>query len=717
MTLLTERSTAVEDVIAATKAIVAEKGVTRASLEAISERLVTLAERAELFPLEQFPCDPKRKSGLYRLVEDPDQRFALYASAGLPGKAQPPHDHTTWAIIAGVHGLEHNVRYERTDNRAEPSQARLVPGSGLTVTRGNAISFMAEDFHTIEVKGEEPALHLHFYGMSLENLPDRVTVDMETGSATRFMAKPTVLAPRVSAAEVKAMISDGGELGLFDVREEGEFAAGHLLFAAPLPLSKLELRAPLLAPRRNLRVVLMDAGDGRADRAASRLTKLGYRSIVVMEGGIDAWTSAGYELFTGVHVPSKAFGEVVEHEADTPRIEPRDLQAIIDSGRDLVILDSRPLSEYRAMSIPGGINVPGAELVYRIKDLAPDPKRLVIVNCAGRTRSIIGAQSLRNAGIENEVMALKNGTMGWHLAGMALDHGKTARYGDASPEAQAWAVARAADLRKRQNLSVIGPADLDRLRNEANRTVFLFDVRDPTEYAAGHRPDARSAPGGQLVQATDYYVGVRNARIIVTDNDGVRATMTASWLVQMGWTDVHILLDAMAGVGLVAGPAQAVQAPACPVATLTPAALKSAKGALVVDLDSSLAFRSAHIPGAWWAIGPRFSRALAKLPACEQIVLTSADGSIAALAAGEIAEIAGKPVLVLEGGTKAWIAAGFPTESGAVNHADETVDVWYRPYDNLTNIEEKMREYLNWEVDLTQQIARDGDARFKVLTA
>ena len=527
----------------------------------------------------------------------------------------------------------------------------------------------------------------------------------------------TMTTPRVSVQAVKAMISDGGELGLFDVREEGEFAAGHLLFGVPLPLSRLELRAPLLAPRLDVRIVLMDSDDGRADRAAARRVGMGYRSLAVMQGGVKAWTDAGYELFTGVHVPSKAFGEVVEHEADTPRIEPQDLKKLIDSGRDMVILDSRPLSEYRSMSIPGGVNVPGAELVYRVKDLAPDPKRLVIVNCAGRTRSIIGAQSLRNAGIENEVMALKNGTMGWHLAGLTLDHGKTDRYEDASPAAREWGRTRAADLRKRQNLSVIDEAALKHLRAEFSRTTFLFDVRDPSEFIAGHRADARSAPGGQLVQATDYYVGVRNARIVVTDNDGVRATMTASWLTQMGWTDVHILWDGLAGQSLIPGAATAVPLPPCPVGVVAPVALQSMKGALVVDLDSSIAFRDAHIPGACWAIGPRFARAVGKLSAFEHLVLTSADGSIASLAAGEIAALIGKPVSILEGGTKAWVAAGLPTESGPVRHLDETVDVWYRPYDNLANVEEKMREYLDWEVDLTLQIKRDGDARFKVLTA
>jgi rhodanese-related sulfurtransferase len=300
---------------------------------------------------------------------------------------------------------------------------------------------------------------------------------------------------------------------------------------------------------------------------------------------------------------------------------------------------------------------------------------------------------------------------------LTLDHGKADRYSDASPSGLAWARDRAADLRRRQNLSVIREADLARMRAEADRTTYLFDVRDPTEFIAGHRGDCRSAPGGQLVQATDYYVGVRNGRIVVTDDDGVRATMTASWLAQMGWNDVHILIDGLSGQELIAGASPGVLPPECPVPVITPHALAALKGALVIDLDSSLAFRDAHVPGAHWAIGPRFDRAVGRLPNFERLVLTSADGAIASLAAGDIAALVDKPVSVLEGGTNGWVAAGFATEAGSVRLLDETVDVWYRPYDSTSNVEEKMREYLTWEVDLTQQIERDGDARFKVLTA
>jgi rhodanese-related sulfurtransferase len=93
----------------------------------------------------------------------------------------------------------------------------------------------------------------------------------------------------------------------------------------------------------------------------------------------------------------------------------------------MVVLDARRFDEFNTMCIPGGTSVPGAELVLRVRELAPDPRTQVIVNCAGRTRSIIGTQSLVNAGIPNPVAALRNGTIGWTLAGLGLLMAQVAR--------------------------------------------------------------------------------------------------------------------------------------------------------------------------------------------------------------------------------------------------------------------------------------------------
>ncbi|MGH8709514.1 MAG: rhodanese-like domain-containing protein, partial [Burkholderiales bacterium] len=230
----------------------------------------------------------------------------------------------------------------------------------------------------------------------------------------------------MTPARLRERLLSRDEIALLDVREQGVHCQGHPFFACALPLSRLELMLGDLLPRRSAPLVLLDSGgEGLAERAAARLKALGYTDVDILEGGCAAWRATGGELFSGVNVPSKAFGEFIEHHYGTPRIPPAELKRLLDAKRKLVILDSRPWEEYHRMNIPGGVDVPGAELVYRTPDIAPDADTLVVVNCAGRTRSIIGCQSLRNAGLANRVVALKDGTMGWDLAGFACERGAT----------------------------------------------------------------------------------------------------------------------------------------------------------------------------------------------------------------------------------------------------------------------------------------------------
>src|SRR5215831_3368708 len=243
----------------------------------------------------------------------------------------------------------------------------------------------------------------------------------------------------VEAGALKAMLADGQELAIVDLREELIFSQSHLLFARSVPLSRLELNFARLVPRRGTRIVLCDDGDGLVERAAEILARAGYTNLHALAGGVAGWAQAGLELFSGVNVPSKAFGEFVEHACATPSISAEELNGLIGSGTDMVVLDSRPFDEYQRVSIPTGVNVPGAELVLRVHDIAPSPDTLVVVNCAGRTRSIIGAQSLINAGVPNKVVALRNGTMGWSLAGLACESGKAKRAPAVSTDGLAWA--------------------------------------------------------------------------------------------------------------------------------------------------------------------------------------------------------------------------------------------------------------------------------------
>lgn len=721
MSLMEERARAVAETIEQTRRILAEGKLTRSTLARLGEVLVGLARRTELFPQDQFTVPPGCTAWLYRLAEDPDPGLTLYASAAAVGRSTPPHNHTTWAVIAGVYGDERNLMFERIDDRSQPGRGRLRPSGELVVRGGDAVAYMPDDFHLVEFIGDQPALHLHLYGRSLEHLPERIGFESREGGTYKvFPPNPNIGAVRVNASTVKRMIGDGEELALLDVREEGQFATGHLLWAASLPLSRLELRAAALIPRRSARVIVIDQDGGQvAQLAARRLFDFGWKNLAVLEGGIEGWRRAGYEIFSGINVPSKAFGELVEHQRDTPRIKPAELKRRLDQGEDIIILDSRPQEEFQVMSIPGALDCPGAELVYRAFDLPRSAATTVVVNCAGRTRSIIGAQSLINAGMENPVFALENGTMGWRLAGLELAHGRDEVAPPPSASGLRRAQAAATGLAQRLGVREIGWSELAALQAQGReRTLYCLDVRTPREYQAGHPAGWRCAPGGQLVQATDQYVGTLKSRLVLGDSEGVRARMTASWLIQMGWSEVFVLRESLAAGAQESGPERPeVLPPPTEVASLDAGELREmlARGAAtVIDFATSLEYRAGHIEGAWWAIRARLEQALPRLPRTGALVATSPDGVLARFAAADLAKLTARPVFALRAGTAGWRAAGFSLISQPEQLADEPVDVWYRPYQNRQGTEDAMRAYLAWELGLLEQIARDGDARFRV---
>jgi rhodanese-related sulfurtransferase len=524
-----------------------------------------------------------------------------------------------------------------------------------------------------------------------------------------------VTAP-VSPAELREMLGDGGELALVDVREELIFSQSHLLLARSVPLSRFELNFARLVPRRATRIVLCDANDGLAWRAAAILARNGYPDVAILAGGTAAWSAAGFELFSGVNVPSKAFGEYVEHAHHTPSVAADELERLLREHADLVVLDSRPFDEYARVSIPSSTNVPGAELVLRAKQIAPSPQTTVVVNCAGRTRSIIGAQSLINAGLPNKVMALRNGTMGWTLAGLACDSGKSRRSPSVSPATLAWAQTAARRVAAHCGIDRIDRATLDAWRNDGTRTLYLFDVRDPAEYEAGHVPGALSAPGGQLVQATDQYAGTLGARMVLVDDVEVRAAMTGSWLRQMGWRDVCILVEKGTETGWPAP--QLLQGDEPPddaaIGCDDLAALLSRGAAIVVDVSLSRNYLARHIPGAWFAMRTRLAPALPKIPLAGTLVLTSEDGLLASFAVSEAAALCDLPVRFLEGGNAAWQAAGKGFTADA-KMADEPADQWRKPYERSGDTKAAMAEYLAWETDLLPRIARDGTLKFSSL--
>jgi len=516
----------------------------------------------------------------------------------------------------------------------------------------------------------------------------------------------------ISPGELADLMNSDGLYAVFDVRERGEFNNGQIPNSTSLPRSQIEFRIAELVPNQKVAIVVYDEGGERGALAAQTLAECGYGSVSVLEGGLNEWRKQGHPIVNGVNVPSKAFGEKVQHERRIPEITPEELQRLRDAAADVVILDMRTPEEYARFCIPGGLNVPGGDVVLWAAELRRKPGRTVVVNCAGRTRSIIGTAALRRLGLNN-VRALRNGTMGWVLAGFDLESKPRTKSLVASSASRQNALALALRLAEEEGIATISASELKRISEKSDEGVtYLIDVRSESEYQSGHLPGSLNIPGGQAVQRADDFTAVRNAKIIFISNQSARAVMAAYWYRQMGFPDVSVLRDGLAcwrrdGGSVTTGTENrgplGLEEAKKSVRILAPSdasTLRERSSVVTLDVGSSPEYETAHLPGAKW-----MSRGWLelKLPGhfsdrAQAILISCPDGAHSILAARALAKSGYKNVYVLDGGVRAWIAVGFPTESGLTACLTETNDVVLSP--SIKGNKEDMQRYLDWELKL-----------------
>ncbi len=499
---------------------------------------------------------------------------------------------------------------------------------------------------------------------------------------------------------------------VFDVRERGEYSDGQIPGATSLPRSQIEFRIRSLVTDRKIPLFLYDGADGRAALAAKTLADLGHSQISILDGGWPAWRRDGRPTVSGVNVPSKAFGEKIHHERNIPDVTPAELKALGESGAELLILDARTPEEYGRFCIPGGLNVPGGDLILWADALRRKKDAAVIVNCAGRTRSIVGTAALRRLGLTN-VRALKNGTMGWVLAGLELERNPARPPPQPPAQSRAAAETLARELAAEEKLDWISPQELSRrLAAPSDGFVYSIDVRAEAEFESGHIAGSIHAPGGQAVQRADDFIAVRNAEIVFISNESARAVMAAYWYRQMGFPRVSVLeggLRSWSERGYELARGAAIDEPAgladarLGARFVDPHSFAAEAGdasSLILDVGTSLEFESAHLPGARW-----ISRGWLELELPRQypdrersIVIACADGRQSIFAARALSGLGYKKVRVLAGGVRAWRAAGLPMETGLDGCLVQAKDVVLSP--SIRGTKEDMQRYLEWETKL-----------------
>jgi predicted metal-dependent enzyme (double-stranded beta helix superfamily) len=139
---------------------------------------------------EHYECDEQQGFGVHVLHEEADHTLAVFALAWLPGRGAPPHNHGTWAVIAGVDGAETNTYWKRMDDRTQPGHAVLRDCGSKKILPGQTCILTSDAIHSVTNTTERVTLSLHIYGKHL-NFTGRSQFD--PGAETE---KPFILAMR-----------------------------------------------------------------------------------------------------------------------------------------------------------------------------------------------------------------------------------------------------------------------------------------------------------------------------------------------------------------------------------------------------------------------------------------------------------------------------------------------------------------------------------------
>lgn len=492
------------------------------------------------------------------------------------------------------------------------------------------------------------------------------------------------------------------EFAVVDTRPIDDFYRGHLMAASSLPLSRLEVDAPVFIPNRNTRIVLCDWNSALA--SAKTLESLGYKNISVIEGGLSGWHLAGGRIFPGWNMIGKAFGDYLERTFQIPTIDSDKLKALIESDNPPFILDTRTPEEHSDYCIPGAVSCPNGESLLRALPAIKDPERLIVTHCAGRTRGLIGAQVLRDAGVKNPICSLGLGTLEWALAGYPLEEGANRPL--PVPEDLTLSRKAANALREKHVIPEATDAMVARWLNEQDKKACcVLDIRSPEEVEKGTFKGAIHVPGGQLLQGVDRFIVTRGGRIVLLDTDGIRAVRIAAWLMQMGYKTVYTLKADPSTLTSVS------QSPEVDMDRLVAIKKKDRSGEITfVDIRSGVAYRHTHVDGAIFLGRENIDDDAALLPQGTLLVLLTDEPQFAERVAKDLRRL-GRTVEIRPEPMKSWAAAGVPLSSGVGKLVSAPSDAIYDLEEREIHVRDS-HDYILWRANLYEILGGDPAAPY-----
>jgi len=488
-----------------------------------------------------------------------------------------------------------------------------------------------------------------------------------------------------------SLFEAGRPFALIDSRERRDHVDGHWFGSTNIPLSGLTRRITSLIPDRDFPVHLLDWQDKASAVAASCLMQLGYSAVTRCSTSHPGVFGAGF--VKGEYVWSKAFGEVLAHGCGLPEVTPSDY---LDNHPDARLFDVRPTAEYRAFTIPGSQSLPNSLLLANL-DALRQTGQMTLLHCAGRTRSIIGACTLKAAGYDGPFAIFRGGTQAWQLDGLEREFDASTVFATETGDASA---SRSFLDRCGIPYRFLHDAEIEPLAT-ANQDSLMFDVSDDAARGATRRHGIIAVSGTNLIQQTDQFIARYHVPVILIDHgSGSRAAFAAYWLRAMGFVVQVIVMEDCARLQTIDETATAMPQTDWSEVTLAQLlAHRSRKGA-IFDFRSSPAFRKAHLKGSHWHnIGAALSDDTPPDTSTGPNMIIGHDLAHACQTATILAEhgwqICGVIAWQLVDADPAEILPGDPGDP-----VDESTLFAGRHHGNLQD----SRDYLAWEEELPEQI-------------
>jgi len=315
-------------------------------------------------------------------------------------------------------------------------------------------------------------------------------------------------------------------ISFLDIRERKEYVHGFAFGSVNCPFSKFKYLIKELVPDVNTTLILIGIKNiYQKDKIQKILKKLKYDRSFILKGDYKIWKKQKFPLWAGEYTFSKAFGEWIEITSNIKNLYAKELYKIHKKNHNYLQIDARPKKEFEKFSLPQSVQCSGGELPCFINN-KENLRKNFIVHCAGRTRSIIAYQTLKDFNFKNKKYVLNGGTQNWVLNGFDRKFKNQSKI-------KSTKINYKDDLKLAHSIAkkfkIPSTQTMNKQTNSYNFQINS-EIKNFKKIPGWKQVDATT-----LIQSTDKFISSTNTRVLIFSNIPSSAVFAVIWLRRMGY--------------------------------------------------------------------------------------------------------------------------------------------------------------------------------------